>query len=88
LPRADFSGFLDWIVQLRDELAIPHALGGLNVPPEKLDRIAEMAEVDPSAGGNPRPFDAIAARQVLGAAFEGRLRFDERDLLTQDRTRS
>ena len=73
LPRASFSGFLDWIVQIRDELAIPHALGGLMVPADKLDRIAQMAEVDPSAGGNPRPFDAVAARQVLEAAFEGRV---------------
>jgi alcohol dehydrogenase class IV len=73
LPGAGFSGLLDWILQLRQDLAIPHALDGLKVPPEKLDRIAEMAELDPSAGGNPRPFDASAARQVLEAASEGRV---------------
>jgi alcohol dehydrogenase class IV len=73
LPRASFTGLLDWILQIRDELAIPHALDGLKVPPENFDRIAEMAELDPSASGNPRPFDATAARQVLEAALEGRV---------------
>jgi hypothetical protein len=32
-----------------------------------------MAEADPSAGGNPLPFDAAAARSVLEAAMAGRL---------------
>lgn len=73
LPRASFSGLLDWILQLREELAIPHALEGLGVPADRLDRIARMAEADPSAGGNPLPFDAAAARQVLEAAVEGRV---------------
>ena len=73
LPQASFGGLLDWILQIRQELAIPHALGDLNVPSDRLDRIAQMAEVDPSAGGNPRPFNAAAARQVLEASLEGRV---------------
>jgi hypothetical protein len=32
-----------------------------------------MAEADPSAGGNPLPFDAAAARGVLDAAMAGRV---------------
>jgi alcohol dehydrogenase len=73
LVEASFAGFLDWIVELRRRLAIPATLGELGVAPETLDRIAAMAEQDPSAGGNPRPFDAAAARQVLEAAMAGRL---------------
>jgi alcohol dehydrogenase len=73
LRGSGFAGFLDWILELRRELAIPHALGGLDVPADQIDRIAQMAEADPSAGGNPRPFAAAAARQVLEAALEGRV---------------
>ena len=38
---------------------------------EDIDRLAAMAEVDPSASGNPRAFDAAAAREVLRAALAG-----------------
>jgi alcohol dehydrogenase class IV len=72
LADASFDGFLLWVLALRRRLSIPHALGGLGVTEEDVERLAAMAEADPSAGGNPRPFDADAARQVLGAALAGR----------------
>jgi len=73
LADASFDSFLAWILGLREALAIPHALPGLTVCADQLDRIASMAEEDPSAGGNPLPFDAAAARQVLDAAMAGRI---------------
>ncbi len=73
LADASFAGFLAWIVALRRQLAIPATLAELGVGPAGLERIANMAEEDPSAGGNPRRFDAAAARIVLDAAMTGRL---------------
>jgi alcohol dehydrogenase class IV len=73
LPSHSFGGLLEWVLQLRDGLSIPHALGELDVRADSIERIAVMAEADPSAGGNPVPFDAAAARQVLEAALEGRV---------------
>ena len=73
LPSASFGGFLDWILALRRDLAIPHSLRELGVLPEQLDRLAAMAEADPSAGGNPVAFDAAVARQVLEAAMTGQV---------------
>ena len=73
LGAPTFSGFLDWILELREALAIPHSLSDLGIASDRLPRIAAMAEADPSAGGNPLRFDAQAARQVLEAAIEGRL---------------
>ena len=67
-PRA----VIDWTVELRRQLGIPHTLDRLGVAPDQLDRLAAMAEEDPSAGGNPLPFDAPAARRVLEAAMAGR----------------
>jgi alcohol dehydrogenase class IV len=66
-----FDAFLAWIVDLRARLSIPHTLAELGVAPADLERIARMAEEDPSAGGNPLPFDAAAARKVLAAAMAG-----------------
>ena len=45
----------------------------LSVTDDQLDRLAVMAEADPSAGGNPLPFDATAARQVLAWAMAGEM---------------
>jgi alcohol dehydrogenase class IV len=63
-----FDGFIRWILDLRQTLGIPHSLQALGVGSEDFDKIAEMAAVDPSAGGNPVPFDRAAARQVLEMA--------------------
>ncbi|TXH77215.1 MAG: iron-containing alcohol dehydrogenase [Lysobacteraceae bacterium] len=73
LQRADFAGFLDWILELRATLGVPHTLPELGVDPSRAAEIAPMAAADPSAGGNPLPFDARAAAQVFEAACEGRL---------------
>lgn len=73
LEYPSFEGFLAWIVELRQSLGIPHTLGELGVSEADLDRIAIMAEADPSAGGNPLPFDAAAARLVLDTAMAGRI---------------
>jgi alcohol dehydrogenase len=73
LPDPCFDSFLDWILDLRRDLGVPHALTALDVDAGQLDRLAHMAEADPSASGNPLPFPAAAALQVLQAAMEGRL---------------
>ena len=73
LPRADFVGFLDWILELRASLGVPHTLPELGVDAGRIGEIAAMAAVDPSAGGNPVLFDASAAAQVLASACDGRL---------------
>ncbi len=71
LADQSFDGFLEWVLELRRRLGIPHTLGELGVSEGDVDRLAQMAEKDPSATGNPRYFDAGAARQVLEAAFAG-----------------
>jgi alcohol dehydrogenase class IV len=71
LPRPSFASFLDWILELRRDLAIPPALADLGVAEDRLEELAMMAERDPSAAGNPLPFTAAAARQVLEAAMAG-----------------
>jgi alcohol dehydrogenase len=67
------AAVVEWTLELRRQLEIPHALAELGVSRDQLDRLAAMAEEDPSAGGNPLPFDARGARQVLDAAMAGKV---------------
>lgn len=73
LPGADFGAALQWILDLRAALDIPHTVGALGVTPAHLDQLSAMAAEDPSAGGNPRAFGVDAARAVLEAALDGRV---------------
>jgi alcohol dehydrogenase class IV len=70
-PR--FKAFLDFVLELRAEIGVPHTLAGLNVGDEKVDTIVEMAPKDPTAGGNPVLLDKRAARTIFNRALEGRL---------------
>ena len=73
LKRTDFTGFLDFVLELRAELGVPHTLPEFGVDGNRAGEIATMAEADPSAGGNPVKFDAAAAAKVLDAALSGRV---------------
>jgi alcohol dehydrogenase len=73
LPRADFDGFLEWVLQLRQRLQIPQTFADLGVKEDMLDKFAEMAAVDPTAGGNPVKAGVPEMRQMYDAALHGRL---------------
>ena len=71
--KPTFTAFFDWVLQLREEIHVPHTLAGLKVGAENADMIAKMAPDDPTADGNPVPLDAVAARRIFDAALEGKL---------------
>jgi alcohol dehydrogenase class IV len=73
LPNPSFQSVLDWVIQLRKEIGIPHTLKELGVGTDKLDLLSEMAAVDPTAGGNPIPIGVPELRQMFVACIEGRL---------------
>lgn len=73
LPQASFDGFQAFVLNLRQQVGVPHTLGELGVDAHRSDEIAAMAIQDPSAGGNPVQFDLTAAQSVLAAAFAGRI---------------
>tara|TARA_B100000902_G_scaffold314128_1_gene304784 strand:- start:1423 stop:2556 length:1134 start_codon:yes stop_codon:yes gene_type:complete len=55
LKDQSFDGFVNWVLDLRKKLDMPHKLS--EVIDEKdfdLDRLSEMALADPSTGGNPK----------------------------------
>ena len=68
-----FDGFMNWVLELRTQLAIPHTLAGLKVTEDALDFLAEEAFLDPNTPDNPRPADAAAMRRILVAALQGQM---------------
>ena len=75
--KGGFDGFAKAVLRLRKELKVPHTLPGL-IKGLDMDRkrkalIADMAIVDPTAGGNPVKLTKKAALTLLENATNGTL---------------
>jgi alcohol dehydrogenase class IV len=73
--KGGFDGFARAVMKLRKELKVPHALPGL-IKGLEMDRkrktlIADMAVVDPTAGGNPVKLTKKAALSLLENSLSG-----------------
>jgi alcohol dehydrogenase class IV len=64
-----YAAFYDYVMDLRAQLGIPENLRALGVDDGKFDLMAEMAVVDPTAGGNPVPLTVEAARRLFEDAL-------------------
>jgi alcohol dehydrogenase class IV len=60
-----FNGFYDFVLKLREDLAIPDKLSALGVGTDKIDEMAVMAVADPSTGGNPVELTVEAAKTLF-----------------------
>jgi alcohol dehydrogenase class IV len=60
-----FDGFYDYVLKLREELGVPDKLSALGVGKDRIDEMAAMAIVDPTAGGNPVELTLDAAKQLF-----------------------
>ncbi|MNG30310.1 L-1,2-propanediol oxidoreductase [compost metagenome] len=68
-----FDSFLELVMHLRSETGVPHSLAELGVDDSQTALIAQMAVVDPSAGGNPRPLSEADCAALFTAALKGQL---------------
>ncbi|WP_413205521.1 iron-containing alcohol dehydrogenase [Rhodospirillum sp. A1_3_36] len=59
-----FDGFVEAVLALRESVGIPSNLKALGVGMDKIDQMAEMAAVDPCAGGNPLELTPATARAL------------------------
>lgn len=73
LQNPGFASMLEWVLQLREQIGIPHTLAGLGVRESDLDTLAPMAVEDPSTGGNPRPAGLAEMRQMFVKSIRGDL---------------
>lgn len=73
LPGNGTQGFIEYVVQLRQALGIPHTLAEVDVDLARADEIGEQSLADPSTAGNPRPVTANELAQCLRNAVNGDL---------------
>jgi len=72
LNDRSFNGFLNWILDLRKELSIPHTLKELKIEFD-FDTLAEMALVDPSTPTNPTNMTVNDMKKLYIDSYEGNL---------------
>lgn len=73
LPDPSFAAVMQWVLALREEIAIPHTLQDLGVGTDRIDALAQMAAIDPTASGNPIPVGVPELKALFVASVEGRL---------------
>lgn len=71
LARADFAGFLDWLLSLRAAVGIPHSLRQIGIPDTELGLLGQMAVEDGCSSTNPVRFSALQYAAILRAALDG-----------------
>ena len=71
LPNPTFAGVLDWTMDFRERVGIENTLAELGVPGDQAELMGTMAEVDPTAGGNPIRLTAAEYTEAFGKALEG-----------------
>ena len=73
LPNPSFQSFLDWIIDLRKLLNIPHTLNDLIHEDSKLEAMSEMAFNDPSTASNPIKLEKKDFLNLYKNSFAGLL---------------
>ncbi|PRB82717.1 iron-containing alcohol dehydrogenase [Pseudomonas sp. MYb185] len=73
LPHTDYNGMLDWVLDLRAELELPHTLAEIGVDDSQAVLIGEMSAKDITARTNARPLDAAEYQQLFLNALTGKL---------------
>lgn len=68
-----FESFLQWVLDIRSKLGIPHDLSSVGIRDEDLELIGKMAVNDPSAGGNPIPLTPEQYTSLCRDAIAGTL---------------
>mgnify|MGYP001235430646 FL=1 len=74
LKDNSFDEFLNWVLDLRKELNIPHKLSEvINEKDFDIERLSKMALADPSTSGNPRKLTLDDMRIMYQYSMQGKL---------------
>ena len=73
LKGEPFAAVFDWVLEFRQRLKIPHTLADIGVTLDKPDTIGLEASLDPCAGANPLPTDAVTYARLFRSAVKGDL---------------
>ena len=73
LPRPDFDGLLNWVLEFREQLGIPHSLKEAGIPDSDIVEIGERSAQDLCAPTNPIIFSAQQYSEIFTLALKGKL---------------
>ena len=73
LDNQTFDGFMNWVLDLRKKLSIPHTLKELIKDDAKFEEMSQMAKDDPSTGGNPIPLEVSDFYNLYKDSYLGNL---------------
>ncbi|RED49058.1 iron-containing alcohol dehydrogenase [Aestuariispira insulae] len=73
LEDQTFDGFLNWVLDLRERIGIPHTLAEIGIDDAQAEKVGQMAVNDPTAGTNPIPFSAEEYANIFRNAVNGTL---------------
>ena len=73
LASADFDGLLDWVLNFRSRLKIPHTLAEIDLNEDQAELMGELAHADPVAGGNPIALEVADYQQIYRNAVNGKI---------------
>jgi len=71
LSKPSFNTFLDWILDLRKSLSIPHTLKELINDDSNFEKMSLMAFNDPSTGSNPIELSDKDFLKLYKQSFDG-----------------
>ena len=72
--QKNFQSFLDWILDLRKKLNIPHKLSDVvDIKKIDLEQLSKMAFEDPSTGGNPKKITIDDMKILYEHSISGKL---------------
>ena len=71
LPQPSFNTFLDWVLELRKSLSIPHTLKELIDDESNFEKMSVMAFNDPSTGSNPIELNDKDFLKLYQQSFNG-----------------
>jgi len=74
LKEKSFNCFLEWILELRKKLEIPHKLSDVaDIKPDEIDKLSLMALEDPSTSGNPKKLTLEDMKLLYQYSIEGKM---------------
>ncbi len=74
LKDKSFDGFINWVLDLRKKLKIPHKLSEvIDKKDLNIDRLSKMALEDPSTGGNPKKLTVADMKIMYQHSMSGNL---------------
>ncbi|WP_122574478.1 iron-containing alcohol dehydrogenase [Pseudomonas viridiflava] len=71
LPTPGFSGVMDWVLSLREQIGIPHTLADIGIHDQDADLVGQMAFADGCSHTNPIRHSAEAYAGVFRRAVRG-----------------